>query len=53
MMSARISDFLTPSPLSAFGSDVYYVEFTQPPLLRQFFYDPLPPQMWMSFTVAP
>ena len=24
MMSAKISDFLTPSPLSTFGSDLYY-----------------------------
>ena len=36
--------FFTPSPLSAFGSDlIFSMKFSQPPLLRPLFNDPPPP----------
>ena len=52
MMSTNILDFLTPSPLSAFGSDLYY-EIHATSLICLLFHDPLSPLMRTSYLEAP
>ena len=53
-MSAKLFDFLTPYPLlSSFGSDIFAMKSSQPPLLCPLFHDPLPSPMQTSYLEAP
>ena len=52
MMSAKFSDFLTPSPCLHLEL-ISTIKFTQPPLLHPLFHDPPPPLMRISYLEAP